>query len=71
MTVLRCSAPLVKRLKPRTLKKITDTYGNEGRRDVLIHGQYVRDEQLDDFKELNTIASLFPLHTFYWGDWHK
>jgi predicted amidohydrolase YtcJ len=26
---------------------------------------------LDDFKELNTIASLFPLHTFYWGDWHK
>jgi predicted amidohydrolase YtcJ len=54
-----------------TLKKITDTYGNEGRRDVLIHGQYLRDDQLDDFKELNTIASLFPLHTFYWGDWDK
>ena len=55
----------------RTLKKVSDTYGNEGRRDVLIHGQYVREDQLDDFKDLNIIASLFPLHTFYWGDWHK
>jgi len=55
----------------RSLKKVTDIYGNEGRRDVLIHGQYVREDQLDDFKDLNIIASLFPLHTFYWGDWHK
>ena len=55
----------------RTLKKVTNTYGNKGRRDVLIHGQYVREDQLDDFKNLNIIASLFPLHTFYWGDWHK
>ena len=55
----------------RTLKKVTNTYGNNGRRDVLIHGQYVREDQLDDFKDLNIIASLFPLHTFYWGDWHK
>jgi predicted amidohydrolase YtcJ len=55
----------------RTLKKVTNRYGNEGRRDVLIHGQYVREDQLDEFKNLNIIASLFPLHTFYWGDWHK
>ncbi len=55
----------------RTLKTVTDKYGNEGRRDVLIHGQYVREDQLDDFQNLNIIASLFPLHTFYWGDWHK
>ena len=26
---------------------------------------------MDAFKNLNIIASLFPLHTFYWGDWHK
>ena len=38
---------------------------------MLIHGQYVRDDQLDAFKDLNIIASLFPLHTFYWGDWHR
>lgn len=55
----------------RTLKKVTSKYGNSGRRDVLIHGQYVREDQLDEFKNLNIIASLFPLHTFYWGDWHK
>jgi len=55
----------------RTLKKVTAKYGNENRRDVLIHGQYVREDQLDAFKDLNIIASLFPLHTFYWGDWHK
>tara|TARA_B110000093_G_scaffold121480_1_gene130212 strand:+ start:3264 stop:4970 length:1707 start_codon:yes stop_codon:yes gene_type:complete len=55
----------------RTLKKVTAKYGNQNRRDVLIHGQYVREDQLDAFKDLNIIASLFPLHTFYWGDWHK
>jgi len=55
----------------RTLKNVTDKYGNEGRREVLIHGQYVREDQLDAFKDLNIIASLFPLHTFYWGDWRK
>ena len=53
------------------LQRATKKYGNEGRRDVLIHGQYVREDQLDAFKELNVIASLFPLHTFYWGDWHR
>lgn len=55
----------------RTMKVAADKYGNENRRNVLIHGQYVREDQLDAFKELDVIASLFPLHTFYWGDWHK
>jgi predicted amidohydrolase YtcJ len=54
----------------RTLKPLTEKYGNNDRRLVLIHGQYVREAQLDSFKELDVIASLFPLHTFYWGDWH-
>jgi predicted amidohydrolase YtcJ len=55
----------------RTMKPVADKYGNNDRRNVLIHGQYVREDQLDSFKELDIIASLFPLHTFYWGDWHK
>ncbi|QYA26942.1 amidohydrolase [Gramella sp. MT6] len=55
----------------RTLKPLLKEYGNEERRFVLIHGQYVRDDQLDDFSEMRVIGSLFPLHTFYWGDWHK
>ncbi|MFT5668761.1 MAG: putative amidohydrolase YtcJ [Vicingaceae bacterium] len=55
----------------RTLKPLAEKYGNKDRRFVLIHGQYVRDDQLDEFKKLDVIASLFPLHTFYWGDWHS
>lgn len=55
----------------RTMKPVVDKYGNNDRRNVLIHGQYVREDQLDSFKELDVITSLFPLHTFYWGDWHK
>ena len=55
----------------RTLKPLKEKYGNDGRRDVIIHGQYIREDQLDAAKEMNMIASLFPLHTFYWGDWHK
>jgi predicted amidohydrolase YtcJ len=55
----------------RTQQIMTERYGNEDRRNVLIHGQYIREDQLDSFKDLKVIASLFPLHTFYWGDWHK
>lgn len=55
----------------RTMKPLTEKYNNQDRRNVLIHGQYVREDQLDSLKEMDIIASLFPLHTFYWGDWHK
>jgi predicted amidohydrolase YtcJ len=55
----------------RAMKNVVEKYDNEGRRDVLIHGQYIREDQLDSIKDLNVIVSLFPLHTFYWGDWHK
>jgi predicted amidohydrolase YtcJ len=55
----------------RTLEPLAAKYGNEDRRFVLIHGQYIREDQLDDYKDLDVITSLFPLHTFYWGDWHK
>jgi predicted amidohydrolase YtcJ len=45
--------------------------GKKDLRNVLIHGQYIRPDQLDSLKQLNVIVSLFPLHTFYWGDWHE
>lgn len=54
----------------RTMKPLKEKYGNDGRRDVIIHGQYIREDQLDEAKEMNMITSLFPLHTYYWGDWH-
>jgi len=55
----------------RTMKPLKKKYGNNDRRDVIIHGQYIREDQLDEAKEMKMIASLFPLHTFYWGDWHN
>jgi predicted amidohydrolase YtcJ len=47
-----------------------EKYGPGDRRHVLIHGQYVRQDQLDALVELQVFPSLFPMHTFYWGDWH-
>lgn len=55
----------------RTLRPNVYKYGIRDRRNTLIHGQYIREDQLDSLKALDVIASLFPLHTFYWGDWHK
>jgi predicted amidohydrolase YtcJ len=39
-------------------------------RPVLIHGQAQRIDQVDSYKRLGVIPSLFPMHTYYWGDWH-
>ncbi|MFD2755222.1 amidohydrolase [Comamonas terrae] len=40
-------------------------------RPVLIHGQTLRRDQVSMLKELGIFPSLFPMHTFYWGDWHR
>ncbi|NKI34172.1 amidohydrolase [Wenzhouxiangella sp. XN79A] len=40
-------------------------------RPVLIHGQTVRKDQVAALDELGIFPSLFPMHTFYWGDWHR
>jgi predicted amidohydrolase YtcJ len=47
------------------------TYGDPGNRPVLVHGQFLREDQLDSYKRLGVFPSLFPMHTFYWGDWHR
>jgi predicted amidohydrolase YtcJ len=44
--------------------------GSQALRPVLIHGQAQRMDQVDGFKRLGVIPSLFPMHTYYWGDWH-
>jgi predicted amidohydrolase YtcJ len=46
-------------------------HGAKGRRDVLIHGQFLREDQVAAFDRLGIFPSLFPMHTFYWGDWHR
>jgi predicted amidohydrolase YtcJ len=55
----------------RALKPNVEKYGKGDRRNTLIHGQYIREDQIEAFKKLDVVLSLFPLHTFYWGDWHK
>ncbi|MEJ2383681.1 MAG: amidohydrolase [Xanthomonadales bacterium] len=42
-----------------------------GARPVLIHGQFLREDQVDGLQRLGIFPSLFPMHTFYWGDWHR
>lgn len=46
-------------------------FGMADRRPTLIHGQTTREDQMQSLKERGVIPSLFPMHTFYWGDWHR
>lgn len=55
----------------RAIAPAVAKYGNNDRRNVLIHGQLIRMDQLDSLKKYDMVASLFPMHTFYWGDWYK
>src|SRR5690606_21714388 len=41
------------------------------RRPVLIHGQTLREDQVAQLDALGIFPSLFPMHTFYWGDWYR
>lgn len=40
------------------------------RRPVMIHGQTLRKDQVPKIAAEGIFPSLFPMHTFYWGDWH-
>ncbi|SFM41645.1 amidohydrolase [Shimia aestuarii] len=46
-------------------------HGDREIRPVLIHGQFLREDQVDTMQALGVFPSLFPMHTFYWGDWHR
>jgi predicted amidohydrolase YtcJ len=40
-------------------------------RTVMIHGQFTRQDQIAKLKEAGIFPALYPMHTFYWGDWHR
>lgn len=44
---------------------------NKDRRTVMIHGQFLREDQVADIDALGIFPALYPMHTFYWGDWHR
>ncbi|MFY0616619.1 amidohydrolase [Shimia sp.] len=53
------------------IKAAEAKHGIDDRRPVLIHGQFLRKDQVAEMHDLNVFPSLFPMHTFYWGDWHR
>lgn len=50
--------------------KKKEQFVSENLRPVMIHCQTVREDQLDDMKELGMIPSIFVAHVNYWGDVH-
>ena len=52
------------------IEKAQVQYNYDDHRTVIIHGQTIRKDQIERAAKLNVDASLFPMHTFYWGDWH-
>jgi len=55
----------------RTVTNARAKYPNSQARTVMIHGQYLRKDQVTKLKKLGIFPSLYPMHTFYWGDWHR
>lgn len=53
------------------IKAAQTKYPDLKNRPVLIHGQTLREDQVGQLKKLGIFPSLFPMHTFYWGDWHR
>ncbi len=53
-----------------TIAQMKHSGDGQDRRHVLVHGQFLREDQVDAYGRLGVLPSLFPMHTFYWGDWH-
>ena len=45
-------------------------HGYDDHRSVIVHGQVIRKDQIQQIADLNVLASEYAVHTFYWGDWH-
>jgi len=53
------------------VKQAKLVYPSSKSRIAIIHAQTIRDDQLDQAKELGAIPSFFVGHTYYWGDEHR
>ncbi|MCO8121509.1 amidohydrolase [Stieleria sp. TO1_6] len=51
--------------------KAKEKHPDVDNRPVLIHGQVLREEQVESLHKLDIFPSLFPMHTYYWGDFHR
>jgi predicted amidohydrolase YtcJ len=55
----------------RLLESIQNKQDIGDHRTVMIHGQFTRKDQINKLKTLGVFPALYPMHTFYWGDWHR
>lgn len=55
----------------RTVDAASKVFPGQDRRTVMIHGHAMRADQVEAVQRLGIFPSLFPMHTFYWGDWHR
>jgi predicted amidohydrolase YtcJ len=53
------------------LRPVVAKHGVKPGQVTLIHGQFIRPDQVSELKPLGIFPSMFPMHTFYWGDWYK
>lgn len=53
------------------LRPVLAEHGVRPGRVMLIHGQFIRPDQVQQLKSLGIFPSMFPMHTFYWGDWYE
>ncbi|MFM7150930.1 MAG: amidohydrolase, partial [Gemmataceae bacterium] len=70
--LIHCNGDAASDLMIAGVKAAQAKHGKDPRRrDVMIHCQTVREDQLDSMKELGILPSFFGMHCFYWGDWHR
>ena len=53
------------------LRPVVAKHGVKPGQVTLIHGQFIRPDQVQALGSLGIFPSMFPMHTFYWGDWYK
>lgn len=52
------------------LRPVVAKHGVKPGQVILVHGQFIRPDQVQELKSLGIFPSMFPMHTFYWGDWY-
>ena len=53
------------------LRPVVAKHGVKPGQTILVHGQFIRPDQVQELKSLGIFPSMFPMHTFYWGDWYE
>jgi predicted amidohydrolase YtcJ len=53
------------------LRPVVERHGVRRGETILVHGQFLRQDQIPQLKALGVFPSMFPMHTFYWGDWYE